>query len=144
MFLVDANILLYAANDQSPQHEKAVDWLGHALEGPSQTVGLPWVSLLAYLRIGSNPRFYRTPPSPQEILEVVDDWLERPAAWIPAPGPRHRAHLERQVREGAVTSRLVTDAHLAALATEHALTVVTADRDFGRFGSVKSLNPLAD
>src|SRR6266568_5070602 len=48
-------------------------------------------------------------------------------------GPRHRVHLERQLREGDATSRLVSDAHLAALATEHALTVVTADRDFGRF-----------
>ncbi len=144
MYLIDANILIYAANDQSPHHQKAVDWLGRAFEGPSQTVGLPWMSVLAYLRIASNARLYRTPPSPEDLLEVVDDWLERPAAWIPAPGPRHRVHLERQLREGDATSRLVSDAHLAALATEHALTVVTADRDFGRFESVKSLNPLAN
>ena len=143
MYLVDANILIYAANDQSPLHKKANEWLEAALDGPGQTVGLPWMSLLAYLRVATNPRLYAVPPSPADVLGVIDDWVERPAAWIPAPGPRHRAHLERQLQEGLASGKLVTDAHLAALAYEHALTVVTADRDFARFPSVRSLNPLA-
>ena len=143
MYLVDANILIYAANDQSPMHKKAHDWLEDALEGPEQTVGLPWESLLAYVRIATDPRLYAVPPTSASVLEVVDDWLKRPASWIPGPGPRHFAHLDRHISEARATGKLVNDAHIAALAKQHALTVVTADSDFARFPSVPTLNPYA-
>jgi toxin-antitoxin system PIN domain toxin len=144
MYLIDANILIYAMSERDPHHEKAVAWFADALEGPSQTVGLPWPCLVACLRVATNPRLYPTPRAASDVVAVIEDWLDRPAAWIPAPGPRHIAHLGRQLRESRASGNVVSDAHLAALATEHALTVVTADRDFGRFESVKSLNPLAN
>lgn len=37
---------------------------------------------------------------------------------------------------------LVVDAHLAALAIEHAATLYTADRDFRRFDGLRVVNPL--
>jgi hypothetical protein len=37
---------------------------------------------------------------------------------------------------------LVTDAHLAALAIEHGLTLCSADTDFARFRKLKWENPL--
>ena len=40
------------------------------------------------------------------------------------------------------TGNLVPDAHLAALAIEHGLTVCSADADFGRFPGVTWVNPL--
>ena len=39
-------------------------------------------------------------------------------------------------------SNLVPDAHLAALAIEHDLTLYSADRGFGRFAKVRWKNPL--
>jgi predicted nucleic acid-binding protein len=41
-------------------------------------------------------------------------------------------------------SNLVPDAHLAALAVEHGLTLCTADRDFARFAGLKWRNPAAE
>lgn len=144
MYLVDVNILVYAANRQDPHHEKAAGWLDEALEGPGQTVGLPWSSLLGYMRIVTNPRLFKAPSPSLEAWAVVEDWLQRPAAWTPLPGPRHIGHLERQIREVRPTGKLVPDAEVAALAMQHALTVVTADRGFAQFTDVKVLNPLAD
>lgn len=144
MFLVDVNILVYAANRQDPHHEKAVGWLEVALAGPGQTVGLPWSSLLGYMRIVTNPRLFKVPSPSPDAWAVIEDWLQRPAAWTPLPGPRHIAHLERQMREVRPTANLVPDAELAALATQHALTVVTADQGFARFADIKVLNPLAN
>ena len=46
MTLVDANILLYAANRSVPEHERARDWLDTQLSGTAR-VGLPWPSLMA-------------------------------------------------------------------------------------------------
>jgi predicted nucleic acid-binding protein len=42
----------------------------------------------------------------------------------------------------SVHGDLVPDAHLAALAIEHGLTVASTDGDFGRFPGVRWTNPL--
>ena len=39
---------------------------------------------------------------------------------------------------------LLPDAHLAALAIEHGLTVCSTDGDFARFPNVRWENPLAE
>jgi predicted nucleic acid-binding protein len=42
-----------------------------------------------------------------------------------------------------VHGNLVPDAHLAALALEHGLTLCSIDGDFSRFPKLRYLNPLA-
>ena len=83
--LVDANILLYSVDEASPFHVRARDWMADALNGPKR-VGIPWLSVWAFLRIATNPRAIREPLAPREAWEHVDDWLGAPATWIPAPG----------------------------------------------------------
>ena len=39
-------------------------------------------------------------------------------------------------------ANLVPDAHLAALALEHGLTVCSTDSDFGKFPDIRWTNPL--
>ena len=51
--LVDANILLYSVDEDSPFHEPARTWLTQALNGPHR-VGIPWLSLWAFVRIVNN------------------------------------------------------------------------------------------
>jgi len=40
-------------------------------------------------------------------------------------------------------ANLVPDAHLAALAIEHGLTLCSTDGDFGRFSELRWSNPIA-
>jgi predicted nucleic acid-binding protein len=42
-----------------------------------------------------------------------------------------------------MTGRLVPDAHLAALAIEHGLTLCSTDGDFSRFPGLSWENPLS-
>lgn len=58
MILVDANLLLYASNHSAPEHELARAWLDGQLSGTAR-VGLPWPSLLAFVRLASNPVIVR-------------------------------------------------------------------------------------
>ena len=51
MILVDANLLLYAHVESFPQHGKASAWLDAKLSGRA-AVGLPWPSLLGFVRHG--------------------------------------------------------------------------------------------
>lgn len=127
--LVDANILLYSVDEDSPFHERARDWMVEALNGPTR-VGIPWACLWAFVRISTNPRALTSPLTAAQAWEFVSDWLDAPATWIPSPGRGHRDILSRLLIEGDLRAGLVSDAAIAALAIEHGLAVVSADSDF--------------
>ena len=139
--LLDANVLLYAVDRRSPFHATAADWLTERLNGPRR-VGLPWQSLTAFLRISTHPRAAASPLQPDDALRFVDDWLAADVAWVPVPGPRHGTLLADLIRRHQLRGNLISDAHLAALALEHGLTLVSADSDFARFPELSWTNPL--
>lgn len=139
--LVDANVLLYAVDEQTPQHPRARQWLEDALNGPRR-VGLPWQSLTAFVRIATHPRALSQPLRPPEAWAYVEEWLDAPAAWVPTAGPGHRELLRALVCDLDLRGNLVSDAVLAALCLEHGLTIVSADSDFARFRDVRWVNPV--
>lgn len=141
MIVVDANLLIYAGNRSAVEHERARSWLDDRLSGPAR-VGLPWPSLLAFMRILTNPAAVRHPRRPAEAWTQVQEWLGSDAAWIPLPGERHAEVLGGLLTNPLMTSRLVGDAHLAALAIEHGLTLCSTDGDFAKFPGLKWENPL--
>jgi hypothetical protein len=73
----------------------------------------------------------------------VSAWLACNVVWIPQPTDRHAEVLGALLSESGIHGNLVPDAHLAALAIEHGLTLCSTDGDFARFGKLKALNPLA-
>lgn len=140
--LVDANILLYAVDEQSRHHGAARTWLEGALNG-SHRIGMPWQSLLTFVRIVTHPRALPVPVAPADAWSFVADWLDSPAAWVPQPGRGYREILGGLVSDLELRGNLVSDAALAALALEHGLAVVSADSDFARFADVTWINPLS-
>lgn len=139
--LVDANILLFAANPSAPEHAAAASWLEARLNG-ERRVGLPWESLSGFLRIATHPRAFPRPIQPEDAWGLIEDWLAAPMAWIPLPTERHGDVLGALVRRYRLSGRLIPDAHLAALAIQHGLDVVSADSDFARFTEIRWVNPL--
>ena len=140
--LVDANILLYAVDERSRPHRAARTWLEEALNG-SRRVGLPWQSLLAFVRIVTHPRALPAPLTPADAWSYVADWLDAPAAWVPLPGRGYGDILGRLVADLELRGNLISDAALAALALEHGLAVVSADSDFARFRELTWMDPLS-
>ncbi|HEY3733831.1 MAG TPA: TA system VapC family ribonuclease toxin [Streptosporangiaceae bacterium] len=138
--IVDANILLYAVDTRSPFHQPAKSWLENALSG-SARVGLPWVSLGAFLRIATHPRVSANPLLPVDAWSRVEDWLSAEPTWIPEPTSRHQELLRSLIIDGDLRGNLIPDAHLAALALEHGVGVCSADSDFARFPQLKWVNP---
>jgi toxin-antitoxin system PIN domain toxin len=141
VILVDANILVYSHAPTYPQHEKSRIWLDQQLNGTTR-VGLPWVSLLGFVRLVSNQRIFAQPASVAEAWSRVARWLDCEPAWIPEPTPRHAEVLGTLMTSAGMTSALVSDAHLAALAIEHGLILCSADGDFARFPGLRWHNPL--
>ena len=140
--LVDANILIFAVDSSSRSHRAAASWLDDRLNG-SRRVGIPWLSLGAFLRISTHPRLSRQPLTADEAWRYVESWLAAASTWVPSPGERHAEIFGGLIRTHDIRGNLVTDAQVAALAIEHGLTVCSADTDFGRFREVRWENPLA-
>jgi toxin-antitoxin system PIN domain toxin len=141
VILLDANLLIYAHMSGMPHHARARHWLDERLNGDTG-VGLPWPSLLAFVRIVSNRRLFERPERVEDAWARVGEWLGASPAWIPVPTDRHRDVLRRMMGF-AGTPGLVSDAHLAALAIEHGLELASTDGDFARFPGLRWLNPLA-
>jgi hypothetical protein len=142
VILVDANLLIYAHVRNFPQHERTRLWLDQRLGGAAP-VGLPWASLVGFLRVSTNPRIFERPSAIADAWRQVLDWLDCETAWIPEPGERHRAVLGELLGAPGIQASLVHDAHLAALAIEHGLVLCSTDGDFGRFAGLRWENPLA-
>jgi toxin-antitoxin system PIN domain toxin len=139
--LLDANLLLYAVDKDSPHNERAAAWLEDVLNG-DRRVGLPWQTIGAFLRIATHPRVTTDPLSGAAAWRYVDAWLAAAPVWVPPATRRTAKVLQRLVEETPATGNLVTDAQLAALAMEHGLVLCSADTDFGRFPGLRWENPL--
>ncbi len=140
--MVDANLSLWAHRRQFPRHSQARDWWGRLLiEVP--LVGLPWPSILAFSRIVTHPRALERPLGIPQAWSIVASWLDRPNVWIPVPTERHREILADMLLTGSATGNHVPDAHLAALAVEWGLQLLSADRDFARYPNLNWRDPLA-
>jgi toxin-antitoxin system PIN domain toxin len=138
--IVDANVLIYATNEDSVHHAVAHRWLDEALTS-NETVGFAWVVLLAFVRLTTRRGLMPQPLSVSQASDSVDAWLSRPNAIVPAPTHRHHVVLRDLLERTGTTGNLTTDAHLASLALEHGATICTFDSDFTRFPGVRWTTP---
>lgn len=136
MKLVDANVLLNAVNLAADQHALARRWLDGAISA-SEPVGFAWVTVLAFLRVATHPSVFSRPLPVPEATAVLRGWLAQAPTLIVAPTSRHLDLMTGLLAETGTGGNLVNDAHLAALALEHNATIVSFDRDFGRFKGVR-------
>ena len=141
MKLLDANLLIYAVDETSPRHEAVHAWVEGALGG-EEPVALPWVVLLAFVRLTTRPQVMRHPYPADEALDVVDGWLAQPNVVVVHPTERHAGILRELLEPLGSGGNLTTDAHLAALAIEHGAQLCSCDSDFSRFPGLRWHNPL--
>lgn len=136
MKLVDANLLLYAVNEDDPHHPEAKRWLDTSLVG-TETIGFAWMVLLAFLRVSTRSAAFTKPFGTGEAVAQVEDWLSQRPAVVIDPTRRHLGLVAGLLQAVGTAGNLVNDAHLAALALEHDATVVSYDSDFTRFEGVR-------
>ena len=141
MKLPDVNLLLYATDEASHHHGRALPWL-EALMSGSEPVGFCWAVLLGFLRLSTRARVFANPLEPQKAFDIVESWLAQPCALVVNPTERHLTILHGLLEPLGTAGNLTTDAHLAALAIEHGGEVCSADTDFGRFPGLRWSNPL--
>ena len=108
----------------------------------TETFAFAWVVLLAFIRLTTSSRVFRSPLTTSEALELVDGWLAQPCATVVHPTSRHASVLRELLEPLGTAGNLTTDAHLAALALEHGAELCSSDTDFSRFAGLRWADPL--
>lgn len=140
MRLVDANVLLYAVDEDAQHHAASRRWLDEALSG-GDAVGLSWIAMLAFVRLTTKVGLYPNPLTVGEAMDQVEAWIATPGAQVVHPTSTHSQTLARLLGEVGSGGNLVNDAHLAAMAVEQRAAVVSYDNDFDRFSGVRRSTP---
>lgn len=143
MIVLDVNLLFYAVNEDSPDHTKAKTWLETVVSG-TENVGMPWIVLVAFLRLTTRPGLFRKPLPVNIAFEILDAWLQQPSLIVPEPTARHLQTMRDLVSALGTAGNLTSDAYLASLAIEHGAELCSTDHDFGRFSRLRWRNPLAE
>lgn len=139
MIAVDTNILLYAHRGESSDHAQALAAV-RRLAGGATPWAIPVFVLGEFLRVATHPRVYSPPSTTAEALAVIDALLASPTVRLLAPGDRFWAILREVIADAKARGNLVFDAQIVAACREHGVTsLLTEDRDFGRFASISAV-----
>jgi toxin-antitoxin system PIN domain toxin len=141
VIVVDASLLIYSYDTDSPHHKKSRAWV-EKIFSDIEPVGLPWQTVSAFLRVITNRRLPGSRLTVEQAAEIVEEWLEQPNVRIIVAGDDHWSVLKRMIVEGRASGPLVSDAELVALTVEYGGVLYTADRDFARFPGLRWKNPL--
>ena len=140
MFLVDANVLIYAFRRDSPLHVPCYRWLRGALAGGEPVATTPLVEL-ALVRITTLPSLGKAAARPEDAFAFLAALRDQPSAIRISPSFEHDDIFARLCLELKLRGGDVNDACLAALALEHEATLVTVDRGFKRFPDLRLHDP---
>ncbi len=144
MFVVDANVLLHAANSGSPHHRKARAALLEWLDGP-YAFHLTWGIVYEFLRVATHRAVFARPLSFEEALAFLEFVTGNPRVEMLTNDVTHSDTLRRAVKDvPALTGSRFHDLHTALLMRENGLEDIrTEDTDFHRFPWVRPTNPFA-
>ena len=144
MIAVDTNVLVHAHRRDSDWHDRANACLRGLAEGPAAWA-IPWPCLHEFLAVVTHPRIYTPPSTNEQATEQVEAWMESPALVLLEEPYDHWSILRRLLATGKVSGPLVHDARVAAICIGHGVReLLTADRDFSRFSSLVTRNPLVE
>ncbi len=144
MFVVDTNIFVYAADEDSPFHKscrgKIEDW---------RRLTTPWYStwgiMYEFLRVITHPRVFRKPWTAPKAWEFLEAILASPSFGVLLPSIKH-AEIAAEVLRSSKNLRgnLLYDAQTAVLMREHGIRkIYTRDTDFHRFSFLEPVDPTA-
>ncbi|HPO12705.1 MAG TPA: PIN domain-containing protein [Candidatus Hydrogenedentes bacterium] len=143
MFVVDTNILLYAADRDAPGHGTCRELLLQWRQQPTPWY-LTWGIVYEFIRVATHPNVFRQPFSPADAWQFIRALLASPNLRVLAETPRHSKLLGQIIEQTpSVRGNLVFDVHTVVLMREHGLRVIyTHDADFNRFPDLQVVDPL--
>lgn len=142
MLAVDTNVLVYAADADSPLHAPCRTWLERQRRRPDAWY-TTWPILYEFLRVTTHPRVMRRPWTAGEAWAFLAALLASPGLEVLGPTERHAAVAADVIAEYPhLAGNLFHDAHTAILLREHGIArICTRDTDFNRFAFLEVVDP---
>ncbi|MBI4231136.1 MAG: PIN domain-containing protein [Planctomycetes bacterium] len=141
-YSIDVNLLVYASDDSSPHHRKALAFLEGRAADPD-ILCLAWMTLMSYLRLATHPSVFRLPLPLEDAARNVETLLSLPRTRVISEEDGFWEAYQQVAAGRPVRGNAVPDAHLAAILRQHGVrTLYTADSDFRRFEWLEVVNPL--
>jgi toxin-antitoxin system PIN domain toxin len=141
-YSIDANLLLFAANSEAPEHEPALAFLKARTDDPD-LLCMTWPALMAFQRIATHPSIFTTPLTPDQAWGNIQALLDLPRTRVITEGPDFPDVYARISATETIRGNLVPDAHIAAILRQHGVhRIYTADSDFKKFDFLEVRNPL--
>ena len=144
MLVVDTNVLVYAADADSPYHHTCRDWLDRQRARPDAWY-TTWSILYEFLRVTTHQRVMRRPWTAGAAWAFVAALLASRGLALLVATERH-AQVAAQVLAELpnLAGNLLHDAHTAVLMREHGIRrIVTRDTDFHRFPFLEPIDPTS-
>lgn len=143
MFIVDTNVLIYAADRDSEFHESCRALL-EQWRRQSSPWYLSWSICYEFLRVSTHPKVFRKPWPLNGAWQFLETVLAAPTVSLLTAGARHSNVLRETLAEYPhLRGNILHDAHTAVLMREHGIQrIVTRDEDFRRFSFVSVVDPL--
>jgi toxin-antitoxin system PIN domain toxin len=143
MFVVDTNVLVYAADEDSPYHKQCLEKLDQWRRQAGAWF-LTWGIVYEFLRVTTHPRVMRKPWNVKKAWGFISVLLDSPGISILSATDRHAAVAAQVFEKNPyISGNLLHDAHTAILMSEHGVSrIYTRDADFHRFSFLESIDPL--
>ncbi len=142
MIALDTNLLVFAHREDSPFHAAAWACVARLAQGRAPWA-VPWPCLHEFFSIVTHPRIFSPPTPIASAVDQVEAWLESPTLTLLNESPAHWSTLRPLLEMGHVAGQMVHDARIAALCLQHGVRELwSADRDFSRFPTLRTVNPL--
>lgn len=144
MFVVDTNILVYAADEGSTFHSRCYE-LVEEWRRQASAWYVSWGILYEFLRVITYPRVFRKPWSVTNAWRFVEAILASPSLGLLIPGERH-ADVTAEIIKSlpSLSGNLLYSAQTAILMREHGIKeIYTGDTDFHRFPFLEPIDPVA-
>ncbi len=143
MFVIDTNLLIYAVNPDSPEHERARAAVDEWRRG-SRSWFVTWGIVYEFLRITTHPAVFSRPLDLPTAGRWLTAFLASPCAGVLVETQRHAEVLDELIGlHPRLKGNPIHDLHTAALMKEHGISEIrTADTDFHQFSFLRVVNPL--
>ena len=144
MFVVDTNVLVYAADRDSQFHERCRRLLEESRRQASAWY-LTWGICYEFLRVTTHPRVFRKPWNAKKAWGFVEALVASPSLGFLVPTDRHGDVAGEVFGElPHLSGNVMHDAHTATLMREHGIkTIYTRDTGFHRFPFLEPRDPTA-
>ncbi|GAB4170929.1 MAG: hypothetical protein Fur0032_09980 [Terrimicrobiaceae bacterium] len=143
MIAVDTNLLVHAHQREATLHSQAAEAIRNLAESPA-----PWAvclhCLVEFYGIVTHQRLWKSPSTPEQALDQIAAWRESPSLRLLCDSPGLLEKLAELSVGGRVHGAAIHDARIAASCLVAGVRELwTVDRDFSRFPSLRTRNPLA-